>query len=125
MKTVAQVGGDYLGTAAWYELEAKGVEFPFPKLFGKLGDEYDKRYGLKDEHLAHISAVNYANAKLQPEGADAHLVHERGHALRRDEDNAAVGGRIKHLRLLAGDRRRRCVFLASREVRREVREARG
>ena len=55
MKTVdAAEGGDYLGTAAWYELEAKGVEFPFPKLFGKLGDEYDKRYGLKDEHLAEI-----------------------------------------------------------------------
>ena len=38
MKTVnPTVGGDYLGTAAWYELEAKGVEFPFPKLFGRLG----------------------------------------------------------------------------------------
>ena len=65
MKTVnASVGGDFLGTAAWYELEAKGVEFPFPKLFGKLGDEYDKRFGLKDEHLAEISKINYANAKL-------------------------------------------------------------
>src|SRR4029077_2166095 len=30
MKTVSPaIGGDYLGTAAWYELEAKGVEFPF------------------------------------------------------------------------------------------------
>ena len=64
MKTVSPaIGGDYLGTAAWYELEAKGVEFPFPKLFGRLGDEYDKRYGLKDEHLAHIAAVNYENAR--------------------------------------------------------------
>ena len=44
MKTVSPaIGGDYLGTAAWYEDEAKGVEFPFPKLFGKLGDEYDRR----------------------------------------------------------------------------------
>ena len=64
MKTVEpKRGGDFLGTAAWYEREAKGIEFPFPKLFGKLGDEYDKRFGLKDEHLAHISAINYANAK--------------------------------------------------------------
>src|SRR5690606_9278793 len=63
MKSVdSKTGGDFLGTAAWYELEAKGVDFPFPKLFGKLGDEYDKRYGLKDEHLAAISAINYANA---------------------------------------------------------------
>jgi len=31
MKTVdPATGGDFLGTAAWYEPEAKGVEFPFP-----------------------------------------------------------------------------------------------
>ena len=60
MKTVdAARGGDYLGTAAWYEHEARGVEFPFPKLFGRLGDEYERRYGLRDEHLARIAAVNY------------------------------------------------------------------
>ena len=67
MKTVdSATGGDFLGTAAWYEREGKGVEFPFPKLFGRLGDEYDKRYGLKDEYLAHISAINYSNAKRNP-----------------------------------------------------------
>ncbi len=47
MKTVdSGTGGTYLGTAAWFEEEAEGVEAPFPKLFGRLGDEYDKRYGL-------------------------------------------------------------------------------
>ena len=67
MKTVdSATGGDFLGTAAWYEREAQGIEFPFPKLFGRLGDEYDKRFGLKDEHLAHISAINYSNAKRNP-----------------------------------------------------------
>ena len=65
MKTAVDpaAGGDFLGTAAWYEREAKGIEFPFPKLFGRLGDEYDKRFGLKDEHLAHISAVNYSTTR--------------------------------------------------------------
>ena len=39
MKTVnSAIGGDFLGTAAYYEYEAKGIEFPFPKLFGKLAD---------------------------------------------------------------------------------------
>jgi acetyl-CoA C-acetyltransferase len=96
MKTVsASVGGDFLGTAAWYELESEGVEFPFPKLFGKLGDEYDKRYGLKDEHLAEISAVNYANAKLNPNAQTRNWYMNRNHALCRTEDNAEVGGRIR------------------------------
>ncbi|MBK7947898.1 MAG: thiolase domain-containing protein [Deltaproteobacteria bacterium] len=96
MKTVsADVGGSYLGTAAWYELEAKGVEFPFPKLFGKLGDEYDKRFGLKDEHLAEISKINYANAKLNPNAQTRSWYMNKDHALCRTEDNPAVGGRVR------------------------------
>ncbi len=67
MKTVdPTTGGDFLGTAAWYDQEAKGVEFPFPKLFGRLGDEYEKRFGLKDEHLARIAAINFSNARRNP-----------------------------------------------------------
>lgn len=96
MKTVdATTGGDYLGTAAWYELEAEGVQFPFPKLFGKLGDEYDKRYGLKDEHLAAISAINYANAKKNPNAQTRTWYMNQGHAMCRTDDNPAVGGRIR------------------------------
>ena len=58
MKTVdSATGGDFLGTAGWYERECKGVPYPFPALFGRLGDEYDRRYGLKDEYLARISSI--------------------------------------------------------------------
>lgn len=96
MKSVdSKTGGDFLGTAAWYELEAKGVDFPFPKLFGKLGDEYDKRYGLKDEHLAAISAINYANAKLNPNAQTRSWFMNYEHAMSRDEYNGAVGGRVR------------------------------
>jgi acetyl-CoA C-acetyltransferase len=95
MKTVsAQVGGSYLGTAAWYEDEAEGIEAPFPKLFGKLGDEYDKRYGLKDEHLAEISTINYANAKLNPNAQTRTWYMNYDHAMSRDEFNGTIGGRI-------------------------------
>ena len=96
MKTVSPVeGGDYLGTAAWYDVEARGVEFPFPKLFGRLGDEYDKRFGLKDEHLAAISTINYANAKKNPNAQTRTWYMNQRHALCRTEDNPAVGGRIR------------------------------
>ena len=96
MKTVsATEGGAYLGTAAWYDQEAEGIEFPFPKLFGKLGDEYDKRYGLKDEHLAEISRINYENAKLNPNAQTRTWYMNKEHALCRTDDNAAVGGRIR------------------------------
>ncbi len=67
MKTVdPTVGGDFLGTAAWYDQEAKGIEFPFPKLFSRLGDEYEKRFGLKETHLARIAEINFSNARRNP-----------------------------------------------------------
>lgn len=96
MKTVdSATGGDFLGTAAWYDREAKGIEFPFPKLFGKLGDEYDRRFGLKDEHLAEISAINYANARRNPNAQTRSWYMNKSHALCRTGDNAEVGGRIR------------------------------
>ena len=96
MKTVdPKTGGDFLGTAAWYETEAKGVEFPFPKLFGKLGDEYDKRFGLKDEHLALISAVNYGNAKRNPLAQTRNWYMTEDHANATGKFNTVIGGRIK------------------------------
>jgi acetyl-CoA C-acetyltransferase len=116
MKTVsAAQGGSYLGTAAWYDQEAKGVEFPFPKLFGRLGDEYDKRYGLKDEHLAEISKINYANAKKNPNAQTRTWYMNKEHALCRTDDNPAVGGRIRIADCSQVTDGAVCVFLASRE----------
>ncbi len=115
MKTVsAAEGGAFLGTAAWYENEAKGVEFPFPKLFGRLGDEYDKRYGLKDEYLAEISRLNYDNAKLNANAQTRTWYMNKQHALCRTDDNAAVGGRIRIADCSQVTDGAVCVFLASR-----------
>lgn len=95
MKTVGSVqGGDFLGTAAWYEREAQGIEFPFPKLFGRLGDEYDKRYGLKSEHLDALAVKNYANAKLNPNAQTRTWYMSKEHACTKGPDNPAIGGRI-------------------------------
>ena len=71
MKTVdANTGGDFLGRAAYYEKESKGITLPFPKLFGKLADETVKKYGLDEqrylEALARIAMINYTNAKRNP-----------------------------------------------------------
>jgi len=96
MKTVdARTGGDYLGTAAYYEREAKGVELPFPKLFGRLGDEYETRYGLDDRHLALLAAKNYANAKRNPLAQTRNWFMSEEHACSSGKYNAQVGGRLK------------------------------
>ena len=116
MKTVdSATGGTYLGTAAWFDQEAKGIEAPFPKLFGRLGDEYDRRYGLKDEHLAEISKVNYANAKLNPNAQTRTWYMNKEHALCRTDDNPAIGGRIRIADCSQVTDGAVCVFLANRE----------
>ena len=120
MKTVdPATGGDYLGTAAWYEREAKGIEFPFPKLFGRLGDEYDKRYGLKDEHLAHIAAVNYSNAKRNPLAQTRNWYMSESHAQRPSRYNAVIGGRIKTTDCSQVTDGAVAIFLASEKFTRE------
>lgn len=126
MKTVdSALGGSYLGTAAWYEKEAEGIEFPFPKLFGRLGDEYDKRYGLNDEHLAEISRINYDNAKLNPNAQTRTWYMNKEHALSRGDDNAAIGGRIRLADCSQVTDGAVTVFLASRKYAEKYAAANG
>lgn len=102
MKTVSSsVGGDFLGTAAYYEKEAKGVKFPFPKLFGKLADEIINRYGPKlgeqriMDDLAEISRINYANAKRNPLAQTRTWYMSKEQACSRGTStNSIVGGRL-------------------------------
>lgn len=71
MKTVdAKAGGDFLGRAAFYDKESKGIDLPFPKLFGRLADETIEKYGIDEKRymdaLAQIAVNNYTNAKRNP-----------------------------------------------------------
>jgi acetyl-CoA C-acetyltransferase len=96
MKTVdPAAGGDFLGTAAWYDKEAKGVEFPFPKLFGRLGDEYDKRFGLKEEHLTRIAEINFSNARRNPQAQTRGWFTNESQNLTSGKYANPVAGRLK------------------------------
>lgn len=100
MKTVdSKICGDYLGRAAIYDKEAKGIDYPFPKLFGKLADEIITKYNLDEErfmdNLAQISTINYENAKRNPNAQTRKWFMNKEHAKRRDTKyNPLVGGRL-------------------------------
>lgn len=98
MKTVdARIGGDFLGRAAYYEKEGKGIEMPFPTLFGRLADELLKKYKTNEQRfmdaLAMISTQNYANAKRNPlaQTRKWFMSYEQA-KMRGSETNAHVGG---------------------------------
>lgn len=98
MKTVdSKTCGDILGRAAYYEKEAKGIDFPFPKLFGRLADEILDRYPSEHDRimkaLAGISINNYANAKRNPNAQTRKWFMDEAQANQRDTDtNPLVGG---------------------------------
>ena len=56
----------HLGAAIWIGKEAQDAAYIWPAMFSDLAEEYDKRYGLKYEHLAEISKINFANARKNP-----------------------------------------------------------
>ena len=101
MKTVdSRLGGDYLGRAAYYEKEGMGIDFPFPRLFGRLVDETLKKYRELDEKrymdaLAKISVMNYANAKRNPlaQTRKWFMSYEQA-STRGTETNPLVGGKL-------------------------------
>ena len=96
MKSVdAKTGGNFLGTAAWYEKECRGIEFPFPKLFDRLYDVYDELYGLKYEHLAQISAINYENAKRNSKSQTRNWYMNKKHACSTGDYNLTIGKRLR------------------------------
>ena len=101
MKTVdSTVGGDFLGRAAYYEKEGKGIDLPFPKLFGRLADETLKKYPGLDEKrymdsLAQISVINYSNGKRNPLAQTRKWFMSYDQAsIRGTETNPFVGGKL-------------------------------
>ncbi|MCU0278928.1 MAG: hypothetical protein MUE31_08555, partial [Candidatus Nanopelagicales bacterium] len=84
------VAADHMGAAAWVGRDAQGAKFVWPWSFSELADEYDRRYGLNDEHLRAIGRLNLANAKRNP------LAQTRAWTYRDDEvGNPVVEGRLR------------------------------
>jgi len=100
MKTVdSKTGGDFLGRAAYYEKEGKGIDLPFPKLFGQLADEIYIKYRPDEKRymdsLAMISMKNYANAKRNPLAQTRKWFMSYEQAKTRGTNtNPIVGGRL-------------------------------
>jgi acetyl-CoA C-acetyltransferase len=66
-KTVpGDIAAQHLGAAAWTDHEGDEATFLWPYMFSRVADEYAQRYGLDEAHLRAIAALNFANAKRNP-----------------------------------------------------------
>jgi acetyl-CoA C-acetyltransferase len=111
-----QEAADNIGpTAMWAGHECTDVTFPWPHMFSELADEYDKRYGLKQEHLAGIARVNFANAKRNPNAQTRNWVFTEQSFAEDDDANPVIEGRIRKQDCGQITDGAACIFLASAE----------
>ena len=89
------VGAGYLASAAWVGHEGEGQDFVWPFTFSQIAEEYDRRYGLNDEHLRRIAAQNIANAKTNPKAQTRSLVTPPACFTADDDANPQVVGRVR------------------------------
>lgn len=92
-----KTGAEYLGAAAWNGQEAtpQDCDFPWPHMFDRLTQEYDRRYGIKAEHLNSIAEINFANGKLNPRAQTRNWQFPQGAFSCDDELNPVIEGAVR------------------------------
>jgi len=121
-----QVAADYIGgPAMWSGHECMDVTYPWPHLFSELAGEYDNRYGVKQEHLAGIAKVNFANAKRNPNAQTRRWEFTEQSFTEDDEANPVIEGRMRKQDCGQITDGAACVFLASAEKATEYAKRRG
>lgn len=84
-----------LGAAAWVGHEGKNARYMWPHLFAEIADEVDRRYGLKQAHLAKIAEKNFSNAKKNPNAQSRHWTLTEKNFSEDDEANPRIEGRLR------------------------------
>ncbi len=120
-------GAEYLGAAAWQGQEARpeDCDFPWPHMFDRLTEEYDRRYGIDSDHLNRIAEINFTNAKDNPRAQTRDWRFAEGAFTSSDDLNPVIEGRVRKQDCGQITDGAACVILASEDKAREHAERRG
>ena len=86
---------EHLGAAIWTGHECEDVRWPWPHLFSRLGEEYDRRWGLRHEHLMAIARQNFDNARRNPYAQTRRWQFTDESFTADDEANPVIDGMIR------------------------------
>ncbi len=111
-----KTAADYLGAAAWVGQEATDVQYVWPAMFSDLAEEYDRRYGLKRDHLAAIARKNFTNARRNDKAQTRKWTLTDQHFAVDDELNPVVEGWMRRHDCGQVTDGAVCVFLASEQA---------
>ncbi|MFK8019830.1 MAG: acetyl-CoA acetyltransferase [Pseudomonadales bacterium] len=95
--TDGKTAAEYLGAATWKGVEAQNVDYPWPHMFDRLVDEYDRRYGINCDHIKTIAEKNFSNAKTNSNAQTRGWNFPEGCFTDNDELNPSIEGRIRKL----------------------------
>ena len=90
-----KIAAQNLGAAAWTGHEFQDATYLWPRAFSDLGEEYDRRYGLKYEHLARIAEINFANGRRNPNAQTREWGFTEKSFTQDNEANPVVEGMIR------------------------------
>jgi acetyl-CoA C-acetyltransferase len=83
------------GPAMWNSHEYTDVRFPWPRVFSDLADEYERRYGLKQEHLARIAEINFGNGRRNGNAQTRRWTFNDRSFTQDDSENPRIEGRTR------------------------------
>ncbi len=111
-----QQAADNLGAATWQGKEAQDCDYPWPYMFDLLIDEYEKRYGIREEALKGIAKINFDNGRANPNAQTRNWSFTAESFANSDEHNPVIEGRIRKTDCGQVTDGAACVFLANEEV---------
>lgn len=89
------LAAQHLGTAAWAGHEFQDATYLWPRAFSELGHEYERRWGLKYQHLMRIAEINFSNAKRNPNAQTRSWQFTDASFTADDEANPVVEGMMR------------------------------
>lgn len=87
----------HLGAAAWRGHEYDQARFVWPAAFSDLAAEYDRRYGLRYEHLMRIAEINFGNARRNPNAQTRNHSFTPESFTANDTANPVIEGRTRKM----------------------------
>jgi acetyl-CoA C-acetyltransferase len=85
----------YLGAAAYIGHEYTDTKYVWAQCFSDLGFEYQRRYGLKHEHLGRIAEINMSNARRNPSAQTRSWTFTPESFAENDVANPVIAGMIR------------------------------
>ncbi len=120
-----QQASENLGAAIWVGEEGEKAKYIWPAMFSDLAEEYDRRYGLKYDHLAEISRINFGNARRNPNAQSRSWNFTEESFTEHDGANPVIEGWMRRQDCSQVSDGAAVIFLASAAKAKEYATARG